>query len=218
MPPYSPLSLQDELLAAADQSLRSLFGTHHATRPCPQATAVPSPPLPLSEAQRRESGALMRINHVGEICAQALYTAQGLVADNEDLKQHFRAAAREEMDHLAWMQHRLRELNDRPSRLNPLWYAGAFAIGAFAGKIAGKSTSLGFVAETERQVEAHLQSHLDQLGTADPTSEAILRQMQQDEGRHAAQAIAQGATPLPAPIRGLMKMAANIMTTTARYF
>lgn len=159
----------------------------------------------------------MRVNHVGEICAQALYNAQLVATRNPALRESFRQAAREETDHLAWTQQRLRELDARPSLLNPLWYAGAFGIGLVAGRI-GDGTSLGFVVETEAQVEQHLASHLDRLPAADTASRAIVEQMKIDEAQHGAQAQQAGAVELPAPVRWAMRAAAKVMTTTAHYF
>ena len=158
----------------------------------------------------------MRVNHVGEVCAQALYTAQAATTLDPVLRQHFERAAREETDHLAWPRARLEELGGRPSLLNPLWYAGAFAIGLAAGRL-GDRTSLGFVVETERQVEAHLASHLDRLPAGDGASRAIVTQMKEDEAQHALQASEAGAAELPAPVRALMRAAAKVMTTTAHY-
>jgi ubiquinone biosynthesis monooxygenase Coq7 len=157
----------------------------------------------------------MRINHVGEVCAQALYTAQALATQNETLRAQLQAASAEETDHLAWTEQRLAALGSRPSLLNPLWYAGAFAIGWTAGKLGGDKVSLGFVVETEHQVEAHLQSHLQRLPEQDHASRAIVAQMKDDEARHAAQAQRAGAISLPAPVQGLMRMAAKVMTTVA---
>ena len=157
----------------------------------------------------------MRVNHVGEVCAQALYTSQALFTRDPVLREHFDAAAREETDHLAWTEQRLSELGGRTSLLNPLWYAGAFAIGALAGRVGGDPISLGFVVETERQVEQHLDSHLDRLPTDDLASRAIIEQMKQDEIGHAEAALGLGARELPAPVRGLMRLAAKVMTTTA---
>jgi ubiquinone biosynthesis monooxygenase Coq7 len=203
----------DRLLGAADSALRTLFASHRASRPRPLA-AEASTRLGADEA--RESAALMRVNHVGEICAQALYTAQAAATRNPALRAHFEAAAREETDHLAWTRERLSELNDRPSILNPLWYAGAFGLGLLAGRL-GDRVSLGFVVETERQVEAHLESHLSRLPAADQASRAIVSQMKEDEAAHAAQAVAAGAIPLPAPAKALMRAAAKVMTSTAHY-
>ncbi len=170
----------------------------------------------LNESQRRLSGALMRINHVGEVCAQALYTAQALTTRNAALRQQFEHAGREETDHLAWTQQRLRELNARTSLLNPLWYAGAFGIGLLAGRL-GDAVSLGFVVETERQVEQHLESHLKRLPVADAASRAVVGQMKDDEARHGAAAQSAGAAPLPTPVRWSMRLAARVMTATAHH-
>ena len=201
----------DTLLTAADTALRTLSGASHASRPCPAAA---EPGEPLDAAQRRLSGALMRVNHVGEVCAQALYNAQSLSTRDPALRAQFEHAAREETDHLAWTQQRLRELNAHTSLLNPLWYAGSFAIGLIAGR-AGDAVSLGFVVETERQVEQHLDSHLQRLPGADTTSLAIVQQMKADEARHGAAAQAAGAATLPAPVRWAMRLVAVVMTTTA---
>jgi ubiquinone biosynthesis monooxygenase Coq7 len=201
----------DTALSSLDHALRTLSGAVHAARPNP-AEGLPLPEL--AEAERRESAALMRVNHVGEVCAQALYQAQALTARTPELRQQMVQAAREESDHLAWTQSRLTELNDRPSWLNPLWYAGAFGIGLLAGR-AGDTVSLGFVVETERQVEAHLASHLDRLPAADQRSRAIVRAMAEDEGRHADQAQGAGARALPLPAKALMRVAAKVMTLTA---
>ena len=203
----------DSLLVAAESALRTLSGGSHAARQCPVATGSA---VALDEPQRRLSGALMRVNHVGEVCAQALYSAQGLTTRDLHLRRHLANAAREETDHLAWTQQRLIELNAHPSWLNPLWYAGAFGIGLLAGRI-GDATSLGFVVETERQVEAHLGQHLQRLPENDLASRAIVSQMRADEAAHAVSAEAAGAALLPAPARWVMRMAARVMTTTAHY-
>ena len=202
----------DSLLTVADSALRTLSGANHASRPCPLANDGAGKPL--DDAERRLSGALMRVNHVGEVCAQALYSAQGLSTRRADLRQQFADAAREETDHLAWTQQRLRELNAHTSLLNPLWYAGAFAIGLVAGR-AGDAISLGFVVETERQVEKHLASHLDRLPSGDTASRAVVQQMKDDEARHADTAESAGAARLPAPVRWAMRLAGKVMTTTA---
>ena len=203
----------DTLLTAADSALRTLSGASHAARAYP----VPAQPdAPLADAQRRLSGALMRVNHVGEVCAQALYTAQALSTRDPNLRARFEQAAREETDHLAWTQQRLRELNAHPSFLNPVWYAGAFAVGLLAGR-SGDAVSLGFVVETERQVEQHLETHLQRLAGADGASQAIVQQMKEDEARHGADAQAAGATSLPAVARWVMRLAARVMTTTAHH-
>lgn len=203
----------DKLLAAADTALRTLFATPRAHEVSP-GRACPSPEL--DPQDQRLSGALMRVNHVGEVCAQALYTAQALVTKDEALRAHLLEAAREETDHLAWTNERLQALGDRPSLLNPLWFAGAFAIGVVASKISD-AVSLGFVVETENQVSAHLQSHLERLPQEDCASRAIVARMKDDEERHAANALAAGAIELPAPARTLMRAAAKVMTRTAHY-
>ena len=203
----------DTLLAAADNALRTLSGTARAARPYP-AAALPADALTAHE--RRLAGALMRVNHVGEVCAQALYQAQALGTHDAAVKQQLNSAASEETDHLAWTRQRLDELGARPSWLNPLWYAGSFSIGLLAGR-GTDAVSLGFVVETERQVERHLDTHLQALPAADQASRAIVWQMKEDESRHAREAEAAGATALPAPARGLMRGVAKLMTTTARY-
>lgn len=207
----------DRLLASLDEALRTIGGGSHAERPRPRPPAAantgPSP-APLTDAERRLSGALMRVNHVGEVCAQALYQAQALTAREPRLRAQLQQAAREEADHLAWTHARLRELGDRPSLLNPVWYAGAFAIGLLAGRL-GDAASLGFVVETERQVEQHLAHHLDRLPASDLASRAVVEQMQADEARHADEALAAGALEMPLPARWLMRAAAKVMTTTA---
>ena len=205
------VSAIDRTLIAADAALKTLGGSARASRPPP---AVPT--AALSAAERRLSGALMRVNHVGEVCAQALYQAQALTARSPELRAQMATAAREETDHLAWTERRLQELGDRPSLLNPLWYAGAFAIGLAAGR-AGDAWSLGFVVETERQVEQHLQGHLDRLPESDAPSRAIVAQMKDDEVRHADAATALGGAELPLPVRMAMRLAARVMTRTARY-
>jgi 3-demethoxyubiquinol 3-hydroxylase len=203
----------DALLSAADGALRTLFATPRALRACP---TVPGDDTILTEVEKRKAAALMRVNHVGEVCAQALYAAQSLTTRDPALKVHFEQAAREEADHLAWTQGRLDELGARPSALNPLWYAGAFGLGLIAGRL-GDRASLGFLVETERQVEAHLQSHLEQLPAGDHASRAIVAQMKQDEAAHAALARQAGGIELPAPVRGLMRAASKVMTMTAHY-
>ena len=202
----------DALILAADSALRTLWAEPRASRVCP-APATASKPL--SDSERREAAALMRVNHVGEVCAQALYTGQALACQDAALRQKLAEASREETDHLAWTLQRLNELNDRPSLLNPLWYAGAFAIGYAAGNLGGDQVSLGFVVETEHQVEAHLNSHMDKLPEGDTASRAIVAQMKADEIAHAEMAQREGAVELPAPVKVLMKAAAKVMTTVA---
>lgn len=211
------MSRVDRVLSCADNALRTLSGAYMAAHPAaPGAQGGPDEADTLPPEQRKLSAALMRVNHVGEICAQALYNAQALATRDADLHRQFDAAARDEYAHLAWTRQRLQQLNDRPSLLNPLWYAGAFGIGWLAGKTSDR-LSLGFVVETERQVEQHLQGHLDRLPGADHASQAIVRQMKDDEARHAMQAEEAGAMPLPAPLRLAMRAAAKVMTTTAHY-
>ncbi|KRD16374.1 2-octaprenyl-3-methyl-6-methoxy-1,4-benzoquinol hydroxylase [Acidovorax sp. Root267] len=203
----------DSLLTAADTALRTLFATPRASEPTPARGMEEGT---LDPAQKKLAGALMRVNHVGEVCAQALYTAQAAVTRDPALRVHLLEAAREETDHLAWTQQRLDALGARPSLLNPLWFAGAFALGLVAAKVSDRA-SLGFVAETENQVAAHLQSHLARLPTQDLASRAVVARMKDDEERHAAQARASGALELPPPARAAMKAAAKVMTTTAHY-
>ena len=207
------LRCMDRILGALDQALRTLFAQPRGTRACP---VVPAEATHLGAREKRHAAALMRVNHVGEICAQALYTAQAMATRNEALRAQFRDAAREENDHLAWTRSRLEELGSRPSLLNPLWYAGAFGIGLVAGRF-GDPVSLGFLVETERQVEAHLQGHLDRLPPADHASRAIVAQMKADEAAHASHAQAAGAAELPLPVKVAMRAAAKVMTTTAHY-
>lgn len=207
------MSSLESLLIAADGALRTLSGASHAARACPTPD---QPEEPLDDAQRRLSGALMRVNHVGEVCAQALYAAQALSTRDPALRRQFELAAREETDHLAWTQQRLRELNSHASVLNPIWYAGSFAIGLLAGR-AGDAVSLGFVVETERQVEQHLEDHLKRLPEGDTASQVIVAQMKADEARHGAAAQAAGAASLPAPVRWAMRLSARVMTTTAHH-
>jgi 3-demethoxyubiquinol 3-hydroxylase len=201
----------DALFEAADTALRTLFATPHAAQPCP---TVPGEVTALSSMDKRHAAGLMRVNHVGEVCAQALYTAQALATPNATLRKHFKEACTEETDHLAWTSQRLQELGARPSLLNPLWYAGAFGLGLLAGRM-GDAVSLGFVVETERQVGEHLQSHLTLLPEGDHASRAIVSQMRDDELRHAEAAQTAGAAALPEPVKQMMRAAAKVMTTVA---
>ena len=203
----------DRFLIGVDTALRTVAGVAHAARPSP-ALDLPDQGEPLNAEERRSAGALMRVNHVGEVCAQALYQAQGLTARSNTLREQMRLAAREETDHLAWTRDRLRELGARPSLLNPLWYAGSFGLGLIAGRL-GDAASLGFVVETERQVEAHLAGHLERLPATDRRSRAVVEQMRDDERNHGDAAEAAGATPLPPPVKWLMAAAARVMTGTA---
>jgi ubiquinone biosynthesis monooxygenase Coq7 len=201
----------DRLIIGFDRALRTLTGTVHAIRSTPGADL---PEADLAPGERRHAAALMRVNHTGEVCAQALYSAQALVARDPAVSARFAAAAREEEEHLAWTQARLEELRDRPSLLNPVWYAGSFAIGALAG-VAGDRVNLGFVVETERQVEEHLATHLERLPAADARSRAIVDQMRDDEARHGALALEAGAAELPLAIRELMRVTADVMKAVA---
>jgi ubiquinone biosynthesis monooxygenase Coq7 len=203
----------DTALNAADGALRTLFAAPRASRACP---TVPGEKTELALQDKALSGAFMRVNHVGEVCAQALYAAQALGTRDPALREHFLEASREEGDHLAWTKDRLDELGARPSLLNPLWYAGAFGLGLVASRL-GDRLSLGFVVETERQVEAHLASHLERLPQGDHESRAIVAQMKDDEALHAREAEQAGALQLPEPVKALMRSAARVMTTTAHY-
>jgi 3-demethoxyubiquinol 3-hydroxylase len=237
-----PDRLMDPLIVTVDRALRAVFAPARAARPVPDAppgpenpgqvpggnpvpgsSLVPAPPRPaagpaplpeLSEAERREAAALMRVNHAGEVAAQALYHGQAALARNPGTRDMLLRAAREEADHLGWCQQRLRELDSRPSVFGPLWYAGSFAIGALAAAL-GDRISLGFVAETERQVEGHIDSHLERLPAADTRSRAILEAMRHDEIEHGEAAISAGGAELPAPARGLMRGTARVMTFTS---
>ena len=201
----------DLTIKAADSAMRTLFAKPRASRTCP---TLPAQPTDLSSEDKALSGALMRVNHVGEVCAQALYAAQALGARDPMLREQFLKASREEGDHLAWTRDRLDELGARPSLLNPLWYAGAFGLGLLASRL-GDRLSLGFVVETERQVEAHLASHLERLPEGDHESRAIVAQMKDDEAQHARLAEDAGALQLPLPVKLLMRSAARVMTTVA---
>lgn len=201
----------DTLITGFDRTLRTLAGVAASARPVP-GTDLPDPDL--ADDEKRHAAGLMRVNHTGEVCAQALYAAQALVARNPAVREQFAQAAREEEEHLAWTQGRLDELGSGPSLLNPLWYGGAFAIGVAAG-LAGDEVNLGFVVETERQVEEHLSGHMEALPAADAKSRAIVAQMRDDEARHGAMALAAGGMPLPFPVRGLMRVAADVMRAVA---
>jgi ubiquinone biosynthesis monooxygenase Coq7 len=207
----TPLPTVDALITGFDRALRTLAGVALPSRPVPGAD-LPQPSL--ADDERRHAAGLMRVNHTGEVCAQALYSAQALVARDATLKERFASAAREEEDHLAWTATRLEELGERPSLLNPLWYAGSFAIGVAAG-VVGDRANLGFVVETERQVEEHLTGHIDALPAADAKSRAIVTRMRDDEARHGAMAHDAGGVELPRPVRGVMKLAAGVMKAIA---
>lgn len=203
----------DQLIATFDLGLRTVFATPHASRPYPAAAA---PEADLSEAEKAHAAALMRVNHVGEVCAQALYAGQALTAKNENVRGELEQAAREETDHLAWCEQRITELGGRKSLLNPLWFGGAFGIGVVAGLL-GDKWNLGFLAETERQVEAHLDGHLHKLPEADARSRAIVEQMKTDEIKHAQTAVDHGGAPLPTPVKMAMRFAADVMRQTASW-
>lgn len=208
----------DTFLIAADSALRTVWAPAQAARSVPQGVAQAGDAQALTAEQQAHAAALMRVNHVGEVCAQALYTAQALATRNPALRHDLLRASAEETDHLAWTAQRLEALGGQVSLLNPLWYAGAFGLGLLAGR-AGDAVSLGFVVETERQVGAHLQSHLQTDGAGLPTqdadSRAIVAQMYEDELRHADAAQAAGAVELPLAVKTLMRMAAKVMTTVA---
>ena len=201
----------DRAIAAIDIALRTVAGLHRSGRATPGAQA---PEADLAADERAHAAALMRVNHVGEVCAQALYQGQALTARSAGNRAALERAAREEEDHLAWSADRIRELDGRTSLLNPLWYAGAFAVGAAAGAL-GDRWNLGFLAETERQVEEHLQGHLEQLSPADRRTRAIVEAMRADEAKHREGAQALGAAELPAPVKLGMRAMAKIMTTLA---
>jgi ubiquinone biosynthesis monooxygenase Coq7 len=209
-PFISPL---DDLIVGFDKALRVVGGVASASRPNPAAHAVD---CELDEREQRHSAGLMRVNHVGEVCAQALYDSQARHAHSPGMRAQFEQAGREEEDHLAWTAQRLTELGSQPSVLNPLWYAGAYAMGTVAAKL-GDARSLGFVVETERQVEAHLNSHLEQLPACDAKSRAIVEQMRLDEVAHGNAAQALGAAEMPVPVKLIMRAMSKVMTTTAYY-
>lgn len=201
----------DRALAAFQRALGTVAGAAVASRPSPGGAQ----PLPaLDTRDRRHAAGLMRINHTGEVCAQALYDGQAVLARNPSTRAHLEDAAHEETDHLAWCAERLKELDDRPSLLNPVWYVSSFAIGALAA-LAGDRWSLGFVVETEQQVEAHLGDHLQRLPKIDTRSRAILQVMQADEARHADNALARGGAALPPPVPSLMRCASAVMKAVA---
>lgn len=207
------MTFVDRVIADFDAALRAVTAVSHAGRSSP---AVHMPESAMDDQARRHSAGLMRVNHVGEVCAQALYQAQARFAKSDAIRTQFLEAGKEEEDHLAWTSQRLRELGSRPSLLNPFWYTGAYALGAIAARL-GDAHSLGFVVETERQVEAHLNGHLDTLPVEDAKSRAIVRQMGEDEAAHGATARALGAKEVPALAQKGMQAAAKIMTTTAYY-
>jgi ubiquinone biosynthesis monooxygenase Coq7 len=201
----------DRAIGELDRALRSVAGVAHASRSNPSSDV---PEAELSGQECAHAAALMRVNHVGEICAQALYQGQALTARNPQARRELEQAAREEQDHLAWSAERIRELGGRPSLLNPLWYAGSFAIGAAAGAL-GDRWNLGFLAETERQVEEHLAGHLEKLPAGDSRTRMLVDAMRADEAKHRDTALRLGARDLPAPVRLAMRVASKVMTTVA---
>jgi len=205
------MPMLDDLILSFDRALRTLSGVAASARPSP-GSGMAEPDL--TPEERRHAAGLMRVNHTGEVCAQALYQAQALAARDPETRRRLAHAAREEEEHLAWTQQRLAELDDRPSLLNPLWYAGSFAMGLAAG-VSGDRLNLGFVAETEKQVEEHLSGHMDRLPPADLKSRAVVATMRDDEMRHGRTARDAGASELPLPVRWAMRGAARVMTLTA---
>jgi len=199
----------DRCITEFDRGLRTVFGVH------PSARSVPGvPEAELSESERRHAAALMRVNHCGEVCAQALYQGQALASESDSIREALGQAAREEADHLAWSERRIAELGGRTSALNPLWYSGSLALGVVAGKL-GDRWNLGFLAETETQVERHLQGHLDRLSKKDARTRAIVEAMRRDEAGHADTARELGARELPVAVKRAMRLAAGVMTTAS---
>ena len=205
------LSPADHLVLTIDKAVRASFGAAQARRASPDEAL---PEAELAPAERQHAAALMRVNHCGEVCAQALYQGQSLASDNPRIKHALAKAASEEEDHLAWCERRIEALGGRTSLLNPLWYAGSLAIGFAAGKL-GDAWNLGFLRETEKQVERHLQGHLDRLSGSDLRTRAVVAAMQGDEAGHARTAEALGARELPAPVKSVMRVAARVMTATS---
>lgn len=204
----------DRLIVEFDRALRAVAGVVHAARPSP-AEQIPQDSI--AEKEKAHAAALMRVNHVGEVCAQALYQGQALTARDPAAREALAKAAREEEDHLAWSAERVRELGGRLSVLNPLWYAGSFALGALAGAL-GDRWNLAFLAETERQVEEHLSGHLEALPAQDERTRAVVEAMRADEARHRETALGLGAAELPEPVKLAMRFASRVMTTTAYRF
>ena len=200
----------DQFITTFDLGLRTVFASSHASRPYPGT----GPEADMGEAERAQAAALMRVNHVGEVCAQALYAGQSLTTKNDAVRAELEQAAKEETDHLAWCEQRINELGGRKSLLNPLWFGSAFGMGLVAGML-GDKWNLGFLAETERQVEAHLDGHLQKLPEADTRSRAVVEQMKIDEAQHAQTAIDHGGAPLPPPVKWAMRFAADVMRQTA---
>ncbi|HEX2649203.1 MAG TPA: 2-polyprenyl-3-methyl-6-methoxy-1,4-benzoquinone monooxygenase [Burkholderiales bacterium] len=204
----------DRLILGLDAALRTVAGVHEAARPSPGESV---PEAELAEGQRAHAAALMRVNHVGEVCAQALYQGQALTVRSESNREALERAAREEQDHLAWSAERIEELGGRPSLLNPLWYGGAFVLGAAAGAL-GDRWNLAFLAETERQVEEHLTGHLERLCAEDAKTRAVVEGMRLDEAKHRQSAMALGAAEMPEPLKLAMRAMAKVMTTVAYRF
>jgi ubiquinone biosynthesis monooxygenase Coq7 len=200
----------DRFISEFDKGLRTIFAPAHSMRQHPDFRCADTP---LSEGEKYLSAALMRINHSGEVCAQALYNGQALTARNPAIEATLRQASQEETEHLAWCEKRIHELGGRNSLLNPVWYAGSFALGALAGAL-GDKWNLGFLAETEHQVGKHIEKHLSRLPAGDEKSRAILQQMKEDEAKHATTALDHGAAELPSPVRFAMKLASRVMTHT----
>jgi len=207
------LPIPDSLILNFDKALRTVFTTAVSRRPYPDAGLEEAG---LSEAEKRHAAGLMRINHSGEVCAQALYQGQALTAKNPEAARALVEASEEETEHLAWCEKRLDELGSRKSFLNPLWYAGSFGLGVLAGAL-GDKWNLGFLAETERQVEGHLNEHLSQLPEQDAKSRAVVEQMKTDEIKHAETALAHGGAELPMPVKVAMKLSSKVLTRTAYY-
>ncbi len=204
------MNLLDRVIIEFDKGLRTVLAEQHSVRPPPDRDAAEQP---LGTEEKRHAAALMRVNHSGEVCAQALYNGQAVTARNPATTAALRAAAQEETEHLAWCEQRIRELGGHKSLLNPFWYAGSFTLGALAGAL-GDKWNLGFLAETERQVGQHIADHLQRLPPQDGKSRAILAQMAEDEARHAATALAYGGAGLPPPVRLAMKLTSKVMTKT----
>jgi len=211
MKPLAPAQLLDRAIIEFDRAVRAVAGVHHAERRSPADGAVEGA---LDAADRAHSAALMRVNHVGEVCAQALYQGQAMTARDEHIRASLQRAAREEADHLAWSAERIRDLGGRPSLLNPLWFAGSLALGIGAGLL-GDRWSLAFLAETERQVEAHLSGHLERLSPEDAPTRAVVQAMRDDEARHRQTAVTLGAAELPAAAKRAMRAVAKAMTAIA---
>ena len=209
-PALPRLPSSEDVISQFDKALRTVFASASSRRPYPDAEV---PEVEMSEVDRKHAAGLMRINHSGEVCAQALYAGQALTARNPEAQRALLEAADEETEHLAWCEKRLNELGSHKSPLNPVWYAGSFALGALAGAL-GDKWNLGFLAETERQVEGHLASHLDKLPAEDAKSRAIVEQMKVDEIKHADTAIAHGGAELPAPVKQAMRFTSKILTHT----